>query len=153
MNRSQVLALTVTLLASASLAQTRVDVRRLLGALPLTSSDRVFGSKRAFLYSTPEGHELQINWRRDSSVYAFIAHPSKSVESEDRRTAFVRQVAVNAFGNDSAVTSLFRRAAEKQDKPSSIQHELETSGWTLTLIVHNNRISRLLARARNATQH
>ncbi len=152
MVRKLAVTLTVALLASSTFAQSRIELRQIIGSIPLTKSDRYSDGERAYLYSTRDGHELQVNWKPDSSVAIFVAHPARSVESEADREAFVRQVATNAFGNDSAITVLFKRAATKRDKSSSVQHEVDASGWTLTLMMHNGRISKLLARARNATR-
>lgn len=151
MTRLLRMLLAVALLVSSAIAQSRIEVRQILGAIPFTRSARISDSASAALYTTPEGHGLQVNWRRDSSVYAFVAHPSASVNDEQNRRAFVRQVATNAFGSDSAVSMLLERISGKRTRSGGVKQELKAGGWTLTLLVgKHDRISKLLAR--NATR-
>jgi hypothetical protein len=148
MKRSVLMALALAALSGALAAQSRLEVSRLFGDLPLTLIDTPKGAEySSYLYSTPEGHELLVQCRKDSSVFAFIAHPAKSGTPETGRRAFVKRVMTNAFGSDTTLAAWFQRSVETQ-QPSS--RHLSRDGWSFTLLSFDKRISRLVVNARSS---
>jgi hypothetical protein len=133
------------------LAQPQFHLSQLIGQLPLTlKTDH--GDSKSYLYTTPEGHELSILLRKDSTVHTFLAFPARKVSPESERRAFAKSLMINAFGVDTSLSNWFDRVGTSLNADGDAVRRLNYNGWRLMLLYNNHAISRLIARSRNANE-